>query len=585
MGRGGAFRLVMGTRLWLALLLPWVLPSVVSAADPVTVNIIGLSPPLEKNVRAMLTMVRKTADDKKDAIDLAVARAPDEIRTALQPFGYYRPKISASVTRQKNQWVAEYRIDPGAPIHLSRVEVKLDGEANLEPEMRVLVEKFPLKPGDVLDHVLYEQGRDALEEQAAEMGFFDARMVTRQVRVDLKSYQAQVTLQMDSGKRYRFGDLSFTQTPLAKELLERFARFKPDEPYRASAVLEMQKSLLNSGYFTQADIVPRQDQAKNGRMPLAIDLSMVPQNRVDLGGGYGTDTGPRISVAYRNRFLNSYGHTFQASAKLSLIWNQIDAIYAIPLADPERDQLAFTTKLGLEDTVAGRAKVIRGGIRHGTTRWDMREILSLDYLRETYNVGYGNQTTDLLIPSANYTWLSSDDAIFPHQGIRIDTNLAGSLEGAGSQVSFGRLRMFGKGVYSLNDDNRLILRGQVGEMFTNDFDRMPITERFYAGGAPTVRGYRLFEISPVNELGKRTGGRHLGVASLEYDRALFGDWGMAAFSDVGYVGNDFDGPVRTGVGLGARWRSPVGPVRLDVGVPLSKALDPVQVYLILGPDL
>ncbi|MEY2679902.1 MAG: hypothetical protein RL661_133, partial [Pseudomonadota bacterium] len=166
MGRGGAFRLVMGTWLWLALLLPWVLPSVVSAADPVTVNIIGLSPPLEKNVRAMLTMVRKTADDKKDAIDLAVARAPDEIRTALQPFGYYRPKISASVTRQKNQWVAEYRIDPGAPIHLSRVEVKLDGEANLEPEMRVLVEKFPLKPGDVLDHVLYERGRDALEEQA-----------------------------------------------------------------------------------------------------------------------------------------------------------------------------------------------------------------------------------------------------------------------------------------------------------------------------------------------------------------------------------------------------------------------------------
>ena len=319
MVRGGAFRSLRGTKLWLALLLPWALPSVVSAADPVTVNIIGLSPPLEKNVRAMLTMVRKTADDKKDAIDLAVARAPDEIRTALQPFGYYRPKISASVTRQKNQWVAEYRIDPGAPIHLSRVEVKLDGEANLEPEMRVLVEKFPLKPGDVLDHVLYERGRDALEEQAAEMGFFDARMVTRQIRVDLKSYQAQVTLQMDSGKRYRFGDLSFTQTPLAKELLERFARFKPDEPYRASAVLEMQKSLLNSGYFTQADVVPRHDQAKNGRMPLAIDLSMVPQNRVDLGGGYGTDTGPRISVAYRNRFLNSYGHTFQASAKLSLI--------------------------------------------------------------------------------------------------------------------------------------------------------------------------------------------------------------------------------------------------------------------------
>ena len=581
MRTGAAFRSGLGIPLWLMLALPWC----AQAADPVTVRLIGLTPPLEKNVLAMLTMARKTADDNKDAIELAAARAPEEIQTALQPFGYYRPRISASVTRQKQQWVAEYRIDPGPPIHLSRVEVKLVGEANQEPEMRALVEKFPLKPGDVLDHVLYERGRDALEAQAAEMGFFDARMIARQVRVDLKSYQAQVAVEMDSGKRYRFGDLSFTQTPLAKAMMERFAQFKPDEPYRASAVLDMQRRLLNSGYFSQADIVPRREQAKDGRMPLDIDLSMVPQNRVDLGGGYGTDTGPRVSLGYRNRYLNSYGHTFQASAKLSLIWNQIDAIYAIPLEDPERDQLAFTGKLGLEDTVAGRAKVIRGGIRHGTTRWDLREILSIDYLRETFNVGYGNQTTDLLIPSVNYTWLSSDDAIFPHQGVRVDTNLAGSLEGAGSQVSFARLRMFGKGVYSLNDENRLIFRGQIGEMITSDFDRMPITERFYAGGAPTVRGYRLFEISPVNELGNRTGGRHLGVASVEYDRALFGDWGMAAFSDVGYVGNDFNGPIRTGVGLGARWRSPVGPLRLDVGVPLSKALDPVQVYLILGPDL
>lgn len=561
------------------------MPGGLLSADQVIVNISGLSEPLEKNVRAMLTMARQPADAGKTALDLAAARAPGEIRTALQPFGYYRPRISASLTRRNKEWVAAYRVDPGPPIHLAAVDVGLTGEALAEPEMRVLVEHFPLKPGDVLDHPLYEQGRDALQNQAAEMGFFDARFTAREVRVDLQRYEVRIILHLDSGRRYRFGDLNFSDTPLEQGLLERFARFKPDEPYRASAVLAMQKSLLNSGYFSQADIVPRPDQARDGRMPLDVALDMVPRNRIDLGGGYGTDTGPRVSLGYRNRYLNDWGHSFQASAKLSLIWNQVDAIYAIPLADPERDQLAFTSKFGLENTVAGRAKVIRGGVRHGTTRWDLREILALDYLRETFNIGYGNQTTDLLIPSVNYTWLSSDDAIFPRQGIRIDGNIAGSLEGAGSQLSFARFRLYSKGVYSLNDENRLIARGQLGAMFTNDFDRMPITERFYAGGAPTVRGYRLFEISPLNALGTRTGGRNLAVASLEYDRALFGNWGIAAFSDVGYVSNDLTGPVKTGVGLGARWRSPVGPVRLDVGVPLAKALDPVQVYLILGPDL
>ncbi len=555
------------------------------AAEPVVVNITGLTEPLEKNVRAMLTMSRQTADASPQTLALAEARAGAEIREALQPFGYYRPGITATLKRRKDNWVAEYRIAPGPPIPLTAVDVKLTGEAATTPEMSALAEQFPLKPGHTLDHVRYEQGRDALQNQAAEMGFFDARFTAREVRVDMQRYTARITLHLDSGRRYRFGDLHFSDTPLDRAMLERFARFKPDEPYRASAVLAMQKSLLNSGYFSQADIVPRPDQAKDGRMPVDVALDMAPRNRFDLGGGYGTDTGPRLSLGYRNRYLNDWGHTFQASAKLSLIWNQIDAIYAIPLTDPERDQLAFTTKFGLEDTVAGRAKVIRGGIRHGTTRWDLREVLSIDYLRETFNIGYGNQTTDLLIPSANYTWLNSDDAIFPRQGLRVDANMAGSLEGVGSQLSFVRFRLYSKGVYSLNDENRLIARGQLGAMFTNDFDRMPITERFYAGGAPTVRGYRLFEISPVNERGTRTGGRNLAVASLEYDRRLFGDWGIAAFSDVGYVGNDWNGALKTGVGIGARWRSPVGPVRLDVGVPLAKALDPVQVYLILGPDL
>lgn len=573
--------------IWASLLAFWLLMSPLSvfATDLVEVRIVGLSAPQEKNVRAMLTMARQASDARKEAIDLASARARDEIHEALQPFGFYRPQISASLNRKKNNWIAEYRINPGPAIHLSRVEIKLSGEANQEAEMRLLVERFPLKPGDVLDHALYEKGRNALEDQAAEMGFFDSRMVVHEVRVNLQSYQAQIVLEMDSGKRYRFGDLSFSRTPLDPELLQRFARFKPDEPYRASTVLAMQKSLLNSGYFSQADLVPRPEQAKDGHVPVSVELAMVPRNRLDLGGGYGTDTGPRVSMAYRNRYLNSYGHSFQASAKLSLIWNQLDAIYTIPINDPEKDQLAFTTKLGLEDTVAGRAKVIRGGIRHGTTRWDMREVLSMDYLRENFTIGGVTQTTDLLIPSANYTWLSSDDPIFPHQGVRVDGNLAGSIQGAGSQLSFARIRLFGKGVYSLNDDNRLIVRGQLAELITNEFDRMPITERLYAGGAPTVRGYRLFEISPVNAFGERTGGRHLVVGSVEFDRELFGDWGMAAFSDVGYVTNDFNGPLKTGVGVGARWRSPVGPVRLDVGVPLSKALDPVQVYLIMGPDL
>lgn len=555
------------------------------AVEPVIVKIEGLSEPLEQNVRALLTLAGEDAEATPERIRLAGQRAPDEIRQALEPFGYYRPRVNGAVTRQDNNWTAVYRVDPGPPVKLSKVDVRLYGEARNEPEMRALVDQFPLRMGDVLDHTRYEKGKGAIQDMAAELGFFDARFRLHEIRVDLRPYDAQIHLHLDSGQRARFGTVSFNETPLAPDLLQRFVRFKPGDPYRASIALALQKSLLNSGYFNKADVGPQPEHAESGRMPIAVDLGMAPRNRYDLGAGFGTDTGPRVSLGYRNRFVNGYGHSFQASARLSFIWNELNAIYAIPLADPEKDQLAFTAKSGLEDTVAGRSKVIRAGVRHATTRWGLREIVALDFQRENFTIAGANQTTNLLIPSVNYGWLSSDDAIYPRQGIRVDANLAGAWNGVGSDVSFARLRVFAKGLYSFNDENRLIARGQWGELVTGDFERLPLTQRFYAGGDQSVRGYRLNEISPENAEGDRTGGRHLLVGSIEYDRSLFGDWGMAVFSDMGWVYNKLSEPVRIGVGVGARWRSPVGPVRLDFGVPLSKSEDSFQVHLVLGPDL
>jgi translocation and assembly module TamA len=555
------------------------------AAEPVVVIVQGLSEPLEGNVRALLTIVRETADASPERMRLVQARAPDEIGKALEPFGYYRPKVEASLARRDGNWVATYRIDPGPPIRLTDVEVSLAGEAANLPDMRALADKFPLKRGDILDHTLYEKGKSALQDRAAELGFFNAEWTRHEIRVDLQAYRAEIHLRLDSGQRYRFGPVSFNETPLEPSLLHRFVRFAPGEPYRASAVLNLQKSLLNSGYFAKADIDPQPEHAEGREVPIRVDLGMQPRHRFEAGAGYGTDTGPRVSLGYRNRYVNSYGHSFQASARLSFIWNELDAIYAIPLKRPERDQLAVTAKSGIEDTVAGEAKVIRAGVRHSTERWGLRELLALDFHRETFKIAGETQTTLLLMPSITYTWLNADDPVYPRRGIRIDGTVSGAWDGLVSDVSLARVRFNAKGVYGLDNRNRLIARGQLGLIVTNDFNRLPLTQRFYAGGDQSVRGYRLNEISPEDRNGDRIGGRHLLVGSLEYERILFGDWGLAVFSDVGHVFNHIGEPFRIGIGMGVRWRSPVGPVRLDFGVPLSKAEDAFQIHVVLGPDL
>lgn len=555
------------------------------AAEPVVIKIEGLTEPLERNVRATLSLSQENALTAPARIRLAAERAETEIRRALEPFGHYRVKVSGDVVRRDHNWYAHYRVDPGPPIKLAEVDVSLSGEAIHEPELREAVAQFPLRPGDVLDHSLYESGKQAIQGLAAELGFFDAQLVKHEIQIDLKAYRARIELRLDGGRRYTFGAVRFSDTPLDSDLLRRFVRFAPGDPYRASLLFALQKNLLNSGFFSQVDIVPQPEKALDQAAPIRVDLGMAPQNRFDLGGGFGTDTGPRLSLGYRNRFLNRYGHSFQANARLSFIWNELNAMYTIPLADPVVDQLAFTAKTGIEDTLAGISRMIVGGIRHATTRWKLREVLGLDFHQENFRVAGATQSAFLLIPNVNYTYRQADEDINPTEGLRFDANLAGAWEGLASAVSFARLRLIGRGLHSFNPDNQVVLRGQLAELITNDFDRLPISQRLYAGGPQTVRGYRYNEIAPRNAQGSLIGGRHLAVGSLEYRRTVYGDWAMAMFSDLAHVYNSGPEPVYVGVGAGVRWRSPVGPIRLDVGVPLQQALDPFQINLILGPDL
>ena len=555
------------------------------SAEQVTVRIEGPDEKLERNIRALLTIAQ--AENMSDAhrVHIAHERAPDEIRKALEPFGYYRPKIDAALKREGSGWLAVYRIDPGDPIKLSAVDVRLTGEGLELPEFKTLITRFPLKAGDVLDQTRYERGKDAFSETADEFGFFDARFTRAEIEVYLRDYRAEIHLHFDTGPRYRFGEVSFSETPLEPSLLERFVNFRPGEPFRAATLVRFQKSLLDSSYFSKADVVPHPEQAKAREVPISVKLAMQPKNRYQAGVGYGTDTGPRATLGYRNRYLNRHGHSVYVDLRLSLIQTRLDALYAIPLRRPDKDELGFAAQIGTKDTLAGTAEISRIGVRHSTGRWWLREILSLDLQRERFNVGEGPQTSVLLLPSVTYTWLSTENVMNPERGARVDLIGTGAWKDLLSDVSFFSLRLNAKGIYSLGERNRVIARTQLGYIGTDRFRELPLTQRFYAGGDKSVRGYRLNEISARNADGDRIGGRYLTIGSLEYERTLFGPWGVAVFYDVGRAANRLDEPFSHGVGLGARWRSPVGPVRLDFAVPLSKAEDSFQVHLILGPDL
>jgi len=554
------------------------------AATAVTVEITGLTAPLAQNVRARLTLIQEADTADVSRIHYLHGLAGAEIREALQPFGYYRPLIEPQLIPQGEQWMALYRVDPGEPLRLKTVDIRLSGEGQDEPALQALLREYPLRAGDPLNHGLYDESRRSWLTRLTERGYFDARFTTHQIRLDLQQYTAAIHLHLDTGPRYRYAGLTFSPTPLDPALVQRYANLPPGSAYQASNLLDLQKNLLNSGFFSQADVEPLLEQRDQGTVPVRVQLGMHRRHRYQAGAGYGVDTGPRLTLGYRNRYINRYGHSFQSTLRLSLIRSELDALYAIPLRDPVREQRGITARLRTENTEAGQSRIEGVGLKQTRWRWGLREVLSLDAQQETFDID-GTRTAFLLLPGLSYTGVEADDTLDTRNGFRLGFTATGASRAVLSDATFLRFLLEGKGIHSFLRDNRLITRGQLGYIATDDFSRLPLTQRFYAGGNASVRGYRLNEIGPLDARGQPTGGRFLLTASLEYERTLWQSWGVALFYDAGTAFNTFTPTPAQGAGLGLRWHSPFGPVRFDVALPLVQGKDPFQLYLGVGSAL
>jgi translocation and assembly module TamA len=194
-----------------------------------------------------------------------------------------------------------------------------------------------------------------------------------------------------------------------------------------------------------------------------------------------------------------------------------------------------------------------------------------------------------LYPSLRADYVKADDRLFPRDAIGLTVQLRGGLEGAGSDANF--LQAYGSARWyrGLGERNRLIVRGEAGHTYTSDLVDMPPSLRFYAGGDRSIRGYEYREVGPRIETDSgdfSVGGKNVITGSVEFEHYFNDTWGAAAFVDSGSAFNtDSDFELRTGVGIGLRWRSPVGPLRLDIAHGLDDPDSSFQIYLNIGADL
>lgn len=568
---------------------PPIIATETSEQSTLTVTVEGVDGPLRDNVLAHLELNRFAGQAAPEEARLRWLHgsAETQIRAALQPFGYYEPTIESSLNRVPGGWEARYRIQPGRPLRITTLDLRILGEGQQDPVFQQALANAPLGQGQVLDQPRYEQFKQALEALATERGYFNARFTERVIQVDLQAYKAIVRLHYDTGPRYRFGAITFKQDFLSPKLLARYPRFKPGDPYDANDLLKLQGDLNSSPYFSQVQVNAPPDAATD-TAPVDVELEPNKKRKYSAGAGYGTDTGARVRLKAEQRWVNRQGHHYEAE----LLWSPIKAIlggkYYIPGEDPTTDTYTLTAGYSQQNYNQQDYEqyLIGGGWQQQDGKW--LKNYSLNYQYEEFSVGNQPRTSALLlIPGLNWTWIDADDRLYPSRGLLFGFGLRGASTALLSDLDFVQGTLQLKGVYAPNEVSRFIARGDAGAtLIGQGFEQLPTSLRFFTGGDASVRGYAYNSIGPTDDEGTVIGGKNLLVGSLEYEHRVWDGWSVAAFVDAGDAFDDETPAMKTGVGLGLRWRSPVGPVRLDFASGLDRPPgDTFRFSFSIGPDL
>jgi translocation and assembly module TamA len=552
-----------------ALLLP--LP----ALAKIEIVIPEVSEAIQTNVRAFLSLTRYA--DRDDVTEEVMSRLQrrivTETRQALEPLGYYEPNVTYDVQQEGGGWKVAIHIEPGRPVRLSEVNVDVTGPGAEDRAIRELLEAEEIKPGLRLNHGTYERVKGSLVRVAKNEGYLDAKLTKHELVIDRTERRANVDLEADTGERYLFGEIDIAQDVITDEAMRRLLRMQPGDPYTLDTLLRTQYVLDDTQYFSVVDIESGDPDRATRTVPMTVTAEPSRKHRYAASIGYGTDTRVRGKFTWDNRRVNQDGHKFKLELLGSSIISDLTGRYAIPVMDIALEKLEFTGTLRdeeLGDTESRRAEV-GAGLTQVLGRW--QRVLQVRLSNETTTEADGTSSTNFyLVPSVSYSTMPSYIVGGRKRPYFFSAELRGSPETLGSDASFLQLRLKGERVFDLSEKYHLHLRSEMGISRIAATSDLPASQRFFAGGEGSVRGFALNELSPQDEQGRSIGGRNLATGTVELVRDLPRNFGIAAFYDIGNAFDDFDDPqLQYAAGLGVRYSIAVASFGIDVAQALSES--------------
>jgi translocation and assembly module TamA len=571
----------------LPILVGWAL---LAAASPASAKFeIALDAPrsVKKLLKDHLDIARfaKRDDISEDQFEFLVTATPQQVRDLAATEGYFSPVVRTDVrTTGAGMKEVKVSVDPGPQTTIASISLSFRGPVLTEDPAQENATRFAfsLHEGDPFSQAGWNDAKNAALKQLQSRRYLGAKILRSQARIDPRTHEATLTATFDSGPTFTMGQLDVSGVRrYPGEIVTNVNPVSVGEIYDVRRINELQRQLQNTPYYASVAIDVGNDAEKPLNTPIHVKVSEYPYNSVRGGVGYATDTGAHVQGSYT--YLNTFGAAWPLSIQGRL--DQIQQYGQIQLSMPPGGRAWVNSVLAsyANTNVSGtRIYSARVGAQRTRTGEFIDYAYSILYYQDRLDQNAANPTTSrALVPAWSWTRRNIDDPLFPRSGNLLHFEAGFAVKGALTDQTFVRGYARGQQYVPLGKRDLFLVRAELGGVFTSGGSSgIPASLLFRAGGSNSVRGYG-FQSIGNNVAGSILPTKYLVTASTEYQHWFNRDWGAAAFFDIGTATDNWHEKVfYPGVGVGVRWRSPVGPVNLDAAYGLrDKSVRP---YLTLG---
>jgi translocation and assembly module TamA len=494
--------------------------------------------------------------------------AVDEARRAVATEGYFSARVSTSIDSATDPSVVRVKVEPGSRTRVADIDIRFSGPVTGDGEARPILERlrqnWSLRPGQPFRQEDWEAAKVAAVRELQSWRYAAARVGASEARIDPKAARAHLSVEIASGPPFRFGAIDVAGTRRYRDaVVANLAPLKRGEVYDRDKLLLYQQRLLESGYFAsvQAELDP--NPALADAAPLHVTVLEASSQRIEGGLSYNTDVGPRLEARYGDMNIFDSAWRFRSGLRLDRKIQDLRLDFDSP-PRPGAVWENYFVEAKQQDIQGEVTRQLAVGVSHNFGLGPTPASLIVSAHSEDQRIGdLVSDTRYAVYFGARAQRRRTDSLVSPRRGYVATVELGGTPDALSSR-QFLRGVASGTLFFPVGRSGDLVLRGQAGAVLSNSREGIPSNFLFRTGGDQTVRGYA-FESLGIEQDGAIVGGRRLLVGSAEYIFWITDSWGVAAFADAG---NAWDSGVRPdlaqGYGLGARFRTPIGPVRADL---------------------